>query len=205
MNVTWIYTNILGLDSQFAILETVMTAVSDVWPSSMKYRIQILTGFAFGMFLLGINLCTQSGLYWLDIMDNAAAGWALLLTGLCETIAVSWCYGVRNLVLDIESMIGKRPWYWWAYWVACWAFITPVLLIAILIWSFVELENLDLPDWALAINWLITITGLIFIFGWAIYAVVKHGVKDALKPEPYWGPALQKHRDEWIKLKEKQS
>ena len=77
----------------------------DIWPSSIKYRVHVLTGFAFAMFFLGLNLCTQSGLYWLDIMDNAAAGWALMLTGLFETIAVSWCYGVKNLVNDIEVRV----------------------------------------------------------------------------------------------------
>ena len=77
----------------------------DIWPSSIKYRVHVLTGFAFAMFFLGLNLCTQSGLYWLDIMDNAAAGWALMLTGLFETIAVSWCYGVKNLVNDIEVWV----------------------------------------------------------------------------------------------------
>ena len=60
------------------------------------------------MFFLGLNLCTQSGLYWLYIMDNAAAGWALMLTGLFETIAVSWCYGVKNLVNDIEARVSAK-------------------------------------------------------------------------------------------------
>ena len=158
-------------DSQFAILETVMTAITDIWPEGMKYRIRILTGFAVGMFLLGINLCTQSGLYWLDIMDNAAAGWALMLTGLIETIAVAWFYGVPQLIKDIETMIGPRSRLWWAYWVICWSFVTPVLLIGILIWQFVEYVPIEGPGWAITVNWLITATGLIIIVGWMIYSV----------------------------------
>jgi len=61
-----------------------------------------------------------------------------------------------------------------------------------------------LPRWALAINWLITVTGLIFIFGWGIYVMIVKG-KAAFKPESYWGPALQNHREEWIKMKSKTS
>ena len=158
-------------DSQFAILETVMTAITDIWPEGMKYRIRILTGMAIGMFFLGINLCTQSGLYWLDIMDNAAAGWALMLTGLIETIAVAWFYGVPQLIKDIETMIGPRSRLWWAYWVICWSFVTPVLLIGILIWQFVEYVPIEGPGWALTVNWLITATGLVIIVGWMIYSV----------------------------------
>ena len=58
-------------------------------------------------------------------MDNAAAGWALMLTGLIETVAVAWVYGIRNFIADIENMIGPRSKFWWAYWVICWGFVTP--------------------------------------------------------------------------------
>ena len=77
-----------------------------------------------------------------------------------------------------------------------------MLLIAILIWQFIEYEPISGPVWALTVNWLITGTGLIIILGWAIYALIKDG-KNALRPNNIWGPALQKHREEWIAMKQK--
>jgi len=45
------------------------------------------------MFLLGLPLCTQGGQYWIELMDKHSGGWALLLIGAIECIAVGWVYG----------------------------------------------------------------------------------------------------------------
>ena len=76
------------------------------------------------------------------------------------------------------------------------------MLIAILIWQFAEYEPIEGPGWAVAVNWLITGTGLVIIIAWFIYEVARNG-KGAFKPSKTWGPALQKHREEWIAMKQK--
>ena len=50
----------LGLDSQFTILETVVTAIADQWPSvARKRRWALMLGTAVVMFLLALNCCTN--------------------------------------------------------------------------------------------------------------------------------------------------
>ena len=45
---------------------------------------------------------------------------------------MAWVYGLNNFCTDIEFMLGQRcGWYW----TACWGFIIPVGLLAILIYA----------------------------------------------------------------------
>ena len=60
--------------------------------------------------------------------------------------------------------------------VICWSFVTPVLLIGILIWQFVEYVPIEGPGWAITVNWLITATGLVIIVGWMLYSVSSQNI-----------------------------
>jgi len=44
---------------------------------------------------------------------------------------------VNNICDDLEFMLGKQP---GIYWRICWGFITPLLMIVILIYSMVTME-----------------------------------------------------------------
>jgi len=143
----------LGLDSQFTILETVVTAMADQWPSvARKRRWALMLGTAIVMFLLALNCCTNAGMYWVNLIDTYAAGWGLLIVAVLEVTAVSYIYGINRFIEDIEMMIGKKHWTFWIYWRACWVVITPLLLAAILIWSLVTFTaptygSFTYPDW----------------------------------------------------------
>lgn len=58
--------------------------------------------------------------------------------------------GVNRLCRDIEFMINVKP---GIYWRVCWAFLTPLLMFTILIYTFISYEPLKYkdqpyPDWA---------------------------------------------------------
>lgn len=58
--------------------------------------------------------------------------------------------GVDRLCRDIEFMINVKP---GIYWRVCWAFLTPLLMFVILIYTFVSYETLKFknqpyPNWA---------------------------------------------------------
>ena len=59
-------------------------------------------------------------------MGYYSSGWSLVLIGLAESMLIGWVYGAKQLMKDIEDMVGfKLRKHWWV----CWTFVTPVLLI----------------------------------------------------------------------------
>jgi len=63
-----------------------------------------------------------------DLIDRYAASWGLLFVAVMELFGVCYIYGGNRFIEDIEMMIGKKSWWFWIYWRACWFFITPLLL-----------------------------------------------------------------------------
>jgi len=194
----------LGLDSQFTILETVVTAICDEFPHIFnKRRSLLMLAIAIVMFMLGLICCTNSGIYWVQMIDHYAAGWGLLIVAVLELFGVCYIYGGNKFIKDIEMMIGKKSWLFWLYWRVCWFFISPVLLTAVLIWSLLTFKNpiysgYEFPDWANTVGWCIIGFSLLLIPIFAIISVInsKGNVVKAVSAAKDWGPYLAKHRDE---------
>ncbi|KAG8448336.1 hypothetical protein GDO86_015430 [Hymenochirus boettgeri] len=196
----------LGLDSQFASVETITTTIHDAYPKVMKKMRGIITvGACVMFFFLGILCVTQSGIYWVDLIDYFCAGWGILIAAILELVGICWIYGGNRFIEDIEMMIGKKHWRFWLWWRATWFFITPLLLTAILIWSLVTFDtpkhgNVLYPSWGVALGWCMIVFCIIWI---PVLAVVKMVQSEGtiwerfLKccaPTSDWGPALEQHR-----------
>ncbi|CAG2111419.1 unnamed protein product [Medioppia subpectinata] len=69
----------LGLDSQFALLETVQTAILDRLPSLREHKFFVLLSVSIMGYLGGLIFCTQSGVYWLTLFDKYAANFSGIL------------------------------------------------------------------------------------------------------------------------------
>ncbi|XP_078613644.1 sodium- and chloride-dependent glycine transporter 2-like isoform X2 [Branchiostoma floridae x Branchiostoma japonicum] len=98
----------LGLDTQFAIIETVVTTICDTFKighAGIKKTLSTL-GFCLVMFLLGLLCVTRSGLYWVNLIDNFAASYSLMVIAITEMLGISWVYGINNFCRDIEMMVG---------------------------------------------------------------------------------------------------
>nr|XP_018670759.1 sodium- and chloride-dependent neutral and basic amino acid transporter B(0+)-like isoform X1 [Ciona intestinalis] len=192
----------LGLDSQFTILETVSTAITDSFPRQFRSRRwQLMLMLSVVMFLLGLVCVTNTGLYWVNLIDHYAAGWGLLFVAVMELFGVCYIYGGNRFIEDIEMMIGKKNWWFWLYWRACWFFISPLLLTAILVWSLATFDTKSIggyeyPEFATVIGWLIIATAIIFVPIFGIVAIVKNkgSVFKASSPASDWGPYLKEHR-----------
>lgn len=194
----------LGLDSQFAMVETVLTGVCDSFPDIRKYKTPIILGICIVGFLLGLPMTTQGGVYVLQIMDNYVAAWSLLMIGLCEVLAITHVYGWRRFCKDIELMIGSQPSIFWKVtWLgSCPVGITFILLFAWIDYSPVVYGDYAFPKWADGLGWLMAIASVIWI---PIVMVRKlfseketnnllGKFKLLLLPSRIWGPALVKHR-----------
>ncbi|XP_075429251.1 sodium- and chloride-dependent neutral and basic amino acid transporter B(0+)-like isoform X1 [Ascaphus truei] len=198
----------LGLDSQFAMIETITTSIQDAFPRAMKrMRIPITAACCAVLFLLGLPCVTQAGIYWVTLIDYFCGGWALLFAAVLELVAVIWIYGGNRIIEDIEMMLGKKHWIFWLWWRACWYFISPVLLTAILIWSLVKFtppkyDSAEYPSWGIVLGWLMVIFCILWI---PIVAVIKlvqaqgslwQRLVTCCTPSESWGPALAQNRGE---------
>jgi len=181
----------LGLDSEFALLETVLTAFYDEVPVLRKHKTKF-TGFMCAVcFLLGIPLVSSSGQYILDLMDTYGGGIGVLIIAIFELAALHWVYGVNNFSNNLQKMLGHYPGIYWRF---CWSFISPVLLSAILIYALILWTNPAYPMWAQGVGWLLAAASVLQIPLWAIimtfFYACKGDVGGVLAPTSSWGPGI---------------
>ncbi|XP_035787557.1 sodium-dependent nutrient amino acid transporter 1-like isoform X2 [Anopheles albimanus] len=186
---------VLGIGSNVAMTSCVMTVIKDQFPRVRNW--QAATVIAVSGVLLGSIYVTPGGQYILKLVDYYGASSIALVLAIAELIAIGWVYGVDRLCKDTEFMLGHRP---NLYWRLCWRWITPALMLIILIYNLITLEPLMYkqyvyPTIAYDIGWCIFAFGLLQLPIWATYAVYKQGgktltekIKNSLKPTAAWGP-----------------
>ncbi|XP_030836340.1 sodium- and chloride-dependent glycine transporter 1-like isoform X2 [Strongylocentrotus purpuratus] len=133
----------IGLDSQFVDVETVVSGLYDIVEENIPYmrgRKTLLTGIiSFVTFLIGILLVTQSGIYWLTLIDNFASTFTTLVVAVSECLVISYVYGAGRFVEDLKVMLGYRiP----VYWQIAWMFIAPFVIVFIFIFFCVVYQPL---------------------------------------------------------------
>ncbi|GFO44117.1 eukaryotic translation initiation factor 3 subunit f [Plakobranchus ocellatus] len=195
---------LLGLDSQFAMVETLLTGLLDQWPQHRKRKTLIILLLCASMFLLGLPLVTKAGAYLLNLMDTYAASWSLMLIGLAETLAISYVYGCNRFYQDMTLMYGSQPNIWWKI---CWMALSPLLIVFILVFACVDYSPATYGSYTYsaggeALGWLMVIASAIWIPACALYKLLKEDegktflqkLRLQTMPNKYWGPALVKHR-----------
>nr|CAB3266306.1 sodium- and chloride-dependent GABA transporter 1 [Phallusia mammillata] len=199
----------LGLDSQFGMIEAVVNGLFDEFPIFRKNRVKFLAAMCFIQLILAIPMVTESGMYWVTLIDWYASGFSLMIAAVCEIGCIAWVYGVKRFLYDIECMIGYKPalWQWW--WFA-WMIMTPLTIVLLMIthlafYSPATYNGVAFPSWAEALGWLSAMLSILSIPGWAVYQILYHPrakgtfterVRELLKCDPDWGP-----RDPKIKYK----
>nr|XP_016930250.1 sodium- and chloride-dependent glycine transporter 2 [Drosophila suzukii] len=192
----------LGLDSQFALMETVTTAILDRFPNLRQYKIWVVLSVAIFGYIGGLGFTTNSGMYWLQLMDKYAANWSVLLIAISECILIAWIYGSQRFLNDIQGMIGKRSWFWNFFWGIMWRYITPATLLFILFFNWVEYKpakygHYVYPMWADAVGWIVGLLPVLVIFLVAFQEIwrapknlsFRERIKHLLQPTAEWGPA----------------
>uniref|UniRef100_A0A673C1C1 Transporter n=1 Tax=Sphaeramia orbicularis TaxID=375764 RepID=A0A673C1C1_9TELE len=192
----------VGLDSQFGGIEVITTCLIDAFPEVFKSKRALLTIATCSiLYLLGLPCVTQAGIYWVTLIDQFVASWVLLIVALLEVI------GANRFVKDIEMMIGQKSFGFWLWWRMCWFFITPCLILVILIWSVITFQSpiygtVKYPMWGLVLGWCMIIFVVMWIFGIAVYKLFRakgtpwQRVKALCRPSEEWHPYLDVHRGE---------
>ncbi|XP_041348336.1 sodium- and chloride-dependent glycine transporter 1-like [Gigantopelta aegis] len=194
----------LGLDSQFAMMETVLTAFTDQFPHLRKKKTWVILALSFLFFLLGLPLTCQGGIYLLQLMDTYGGGWTLIIIGFFEVVAIAFIYGAERFFNDIRIMTGQRP---SIYWKICWYGLSPVTIVFIFIFTWVDYERMTYgdylyPEWADAMGWIMSLSSVLAIPITMIYKInrddegstIAHKIRLLTMPARDWGPALPQHR-----------
>ncbi|XP_078365686.1 sodium- and chloride-dependent GABA transporter 1-like isoform X2 [Oculina patagonica] len=165
----------LGLDTQFAMFEAVVTGLVDEYPRFLKKRKELFIAFlCFLCFLLGIPMIMQGGMYVLHLYNWQSGGVSLLFLALFEVVTVAWGYGADRFAKDIETMIGYKIWPWWPI---AWKYCTPVVILGVFLfsviqWSGVSLGSYQYPDWAEFCGWVLALSSMLWIPGVALYKII---------------------------------
>ncbi|KAK7574237.1 hypothetical protein V9T40_011428 [Parthenolecanium corni] len=199
---------ILGLDSEFALLENVLTSLSDEFTVLRNNKLAFCIFTAVLSYLIGLTCVTRGGNYVLTLMDVYGGGIAVLVIAIAECIFISWFYGLSRLCRDLKFMLGFVPGY---YWQVTWGFCAPVILSAIFIYSLIDFkpltyEDYDYPDWADALGWCLSGLSIIQIPLWAIIIIIrqdaptwKEKILKSCRSNDSWGPTDPELKREWLK------
>ncbi|XP_060132944.1 sodium- and chloride-dependent glycine transporter 1 isoform X2 [Zootoca vivipara] len=196
---------LLGLGTQFCLLETLVTAIVDEIGNEwiIRRKTFVTLGVAVVGFLLGVPLTTQAGIYWLLLMDNYAASFSLVVISCIMCVSIMYIYGHRNYFKDIEMMLGFPP---PMFFQICWRFISPVIIFFILVFTVIQYRPISYntyvyPTWAISIGFLMALSSVICIPIYAVFCVMRsegdslmQRLKNATRPSREWGPALMEHR-----------
>jgi solute carrier family 6 amino acid transporter-like protein 5/7/9/14 len=158
----------LGLDSEFALLETVLTAIYDGFPKARAHKVKLTFAGCLACFLLGLPCVSFNGQYVLNLMDTYGAGFAVIWIALWEVVALMWIYGVCNFskVIFILSLVYWQtpsynqtvPYPEWAHWLG---------------WVLVGISAVQVPLWAVLMS-------LVYL--------CKRKLTSVVKPTRQWGP-----------------
>ncbi|XP_071790445.1 sodium-dependent serotonin transporter-like [Asterias amurensis] len=142
----------LGLDSTFGGLESIITAWSDKFPTTIgKHRGAFVALVVSCCFLGSLSTVTYGGQHVIRLYDTYAVGVTVLAIVLLEVTAVSWCYGLRAMSNDIKAMLGFKP---NCFWLVCWKFLSPAAIIFIVIFGLLHFEPIpNSPQWADYLGW----------------------------------------------------
>ncbi|XP_030370830.1 sodium-dependent nutrient amino acid transporter 1 isoform X2 [Scaptodrosophila lebanonensis] len=188
-----------GIGSTVGMGSCIVRVIRDHWEHRAPPNWMLASGLAVLGFAVSIVYMTPGGQFILNLVDFYGVSFTALILAIGELLAVSWIYGLRRFCADIKFMMGiETGWYWRL----CWAYITPGLMTAVLLYMLVDMTELTYkgvayPRLAHGIGWTLATFGLLQIPGWALYAIIKQRkthtfwqkVRDACRPDNNWGPA----------------
>ncbi|XP_033969693.1 sodium- and chloride-dependent GABA transporter ine isoform X1 [Trematomus bernacchii] len=159
----------LGLDSEFAMVEVMVTSLMDEFYHKLirffKRKELFVLAVCGAAAILGIPCVLQVGIYVFQLMDHYTAIVSIMFLAFFEVIAICWCYGVTRLSDNLEEMTGKRA---NVFFRVCWLIVAPVLVGVILVFSIIQFkparyEDYVFPPWAQGVGWLIAMGSIIWI------------------------------------------
>ncbi|XP_068146609.1 sodium-dependent nutrient amino acid transporter 1 [Drosophila tropicalis] len=187
---------VLGIGSNVGMASCLSTVIKDQFVNLKNWV--VVVGIAIVGYFLGLFYITPGGQYVLNLLDFFGATFVALVLAIFELIAIGWIYGVKRLCRDVEFMLGIKT---SLYYRICWAIVTPLMMITILIYMLALYEPLTYKDYTYlpgvyVFGWCLSAFGVGQVLFWAIPAVRKQPshlslcsrIRKAFDPLPDWGP-----------------
>ncbi|ESO10226.1 hypothetical protein HELRODRAFT_72882 [Helobdella robusta] len=159
----------LGIDSQFASVEVVLTTLKDhikkPYHRILKRREVVTLVVCVVAYFLGLPNITHGGIYFFKLIDYYSSGISLMLIAFFEVVAINWFYGANRLSKNIASMNGKEPLF---YFKCCWYVVSPALILFIMVFNWSNYSPINygsyiFPVWADILGWFIAFLSLVCI------------------------------------------
>ncbi|XP_022647994.1 sodium- and chloride-dependent glycine transporter 1-like isoform X1 [Varroa destructor] len=183
---------LLGLDSEFAMIETLLTALYDERPELRKNKMPLTFLVCFICFILGIPCVMEGGQYVLNLMDTYGGGISVVFLAVSEVIGVSWVYGVNRICADFEFMIGHKQ---SMYWRISWFIFSPLILMFLFIYGVIKHKPIDYngvpyPRWADNVGWAMALVSMCLVPIYILYSVFKNrdDFRVAFQADKDWCP-----------------
>ncbi|XP_053400420.1 uncharacterized protein LOC123556538 [Mercenaria mercenaria] len=190
----------MGMSSILVMTEIIITVIMDENVEIFrKSRILVLLITCSVLYLLGLPMTTEGGLYLLQLLDQFCGGTPNVVIGIFMCVGLAWVYKIRHFCTDLGLMLG-RPVSWW--WRGMWCFVSPVIMIFILVSAIITGVNLKTehyPVWAEPLAITLTVLCVISIPGYAVKKIcnlegpIRQRIQEACLSQDNWGPALIKH------------
>ncbi|KAH8407669.1 hypothetical protein KR222_010143 [Zaprionus bogoriensis] len=191
---------VLGIGSTVGMGSCILRVLRDQFGQRAGPSWALAGGLAILGFGVSIVYMTPGGQFILNLVDFYGVSFTALILAIGELLAVAWLYGVRRFCADIKYMMGIEL---GCYWRMCWAYITPGLMTAVLLYMLVDMKGLTYkgvayPQLAHVFGCCLAAFGLLQLPGWALYAIYKQrqtrdglwkSLRAACKPAESWGPA----------------
>jgi len=203
---------LLGIDSEFALLETVLTCIYDGIPKLKNYKPVITSLLCASCYVISLPCVSSSGPYIFQIMDDYGGGMSVLWIAIFEMICIAWFYGANKLNKDLNFMLDislKNCCSMMSHviLVALW-YIIPILLIIILVLSLITFDppsfgEIQYPSWVHGIGYFLVVLAAAQFPIWAFFSILYymcHPAKrliDVMRPTVDWGPGDRTQRKLW--------
>lgn len=159
--------------SNMGMANCIMTVIRDRYPHVKCWKI-VIAILAFGI-SIGSLYTTPGGQFLINLLDFYGASFVALILAIIELLTVSWIYGVDRFCKDIEFMLNRKT---GIYWRVCWKFVTPSIMIGILVyfiatWKPIEYQDREYSVLLHLIGWIVSLLALLQLPIWAIYSILK--------------------------------
>ncbi|CAF4651022.1 unnamed protein product [Rotaria sp. Silwood1] len=207
----------LGLDSQFAFADVIISGLLDSFKQLRRHKIFVTISYCIVCYLLALPICAPGGIYLFTLMNEYASNLSVFACAFIEFVLIAYIYGFNNFMEDIRMMLGKRPLepFWFFTWCISGPLVTLIIFFSTVIRFRTPTEgNYEYPAYANALGWLMVCSSLIFIPSIMIYEFIKawkitdssgypvaenmpHYLRMlvyAREPDVEWGPAKPENR-----------
>ena len=161
-----------GIDSAFSMTEPMIASAEKKWGITKSKATAIICSIGFFASLI---FTTESGLYWLTIVDHFVANFGLVLIGLLECLILGWMFKLSKLREHANESSDVKIGKWWDILIK---YIAPIILSLLLIFAIIN--NIIDPPFGYP-AWVIIVGGIAPILTIFILSFVFMKIKKSTK------------------------